>query len=42
MSFLPAEKRRLEAEGWSTQRIAGLRAIVTMPMLARFYKDLAS
>ncbi|WP_314376231.1 hypothetical protein [Sphingomonas paucimobilis] len=30
MSFLPAEERKLEAEGWSAQRIADLRAIITM------------
>lgn len=30
MSFLPAEERKLQAEGWSTQRIADLRRIIAM------------
>ncbi|KTT98674.1 hypothetical protein SB4_10505 [Sphingomonas sanguinis] len=30
MSFLPAEERKLEAEGWSAQRIADLRRIIVM------------
>ena len=30
MSFLPAEERKLQAEGWSAQRIAGLRRIIAM------------
>lgn len=30
MSFLPAEERKLEAEGWSAQRIADLHTIIAM------------
>lgn len=30
MSFLPGEERKLEAEGWSAQRIADLRSIIAM------------
>jgi integrase len=30
MSFLPAEERKLDAEGWSAQRIADLRSIIAM------------
>ncbi|MFG6283181.1 hypothetical protein [Sphingomonas sp. S6] len=30
MSFLPGDERKLEAEGWSAQRIADLRSIIAM------------
>lgn len=30
MSFLPGEERKLEAEGWSAQRIVDLRRIIAM------------